>query len=67
MVDIQLNGETRSISATTSLTQLVEQQRLQDKRIAIELNGEVVPRSQFSHIVLRAGDCVEIVHAIGGG
>ena len=67
MISIQLNGETYSVSPATTLAQLVDQLALSQKRIAVELNGAIVPRSQHSHTVLTAADTVEIVTAIGGG
>jgi sulfur carrier protein len=46
---------------------LVERLELQGKRIALERNGEIVPRSQFGVMELRDGDALEIVVAVGGG
>jgi len=46
---------------------LVEHMQLTGKRIAIEKNGDIVPRSQFSEVQLQAGDKLEIVGAVGGG
>lgn len=50
-----------------NITQLLEHLALQDKRIAIERNGEIVPRSKFDEQVLNNGDRLEIVVAVGGG
>jgi sulfur carrier protein len=50
-----------------NVTQLVAILRLTGKRLAIELNGEIVPRSQFSATLLADGDVLEIVGAVGGG
>ena len=65
-MQIHLNGENRHVSADT-LAALLAELKLGDKRIAIELNGEIAPRSQYAHTLLKAGDYIEIVHAIGGG
>lgn len=46
---------------------LVEHMQLTGKRIAIERNGEIVPRSQFAEVPLKLGDRLEIVGAVGGG
>jgi sulfur carrier protein len=51
----------------SSLADLVEQLGLGDKRIAAEVNLEIVPRSQHAALRLNDGDQIEIVHAIGGG
>lgn len=50
-----------------NVTQLMAILRLTGKRLAIELNGEIVPRSQFSATLLADGDVLEIVGAVGGG
>lgn len=57
----QLDGENMTISA------LVVTLNLTGKRVAVEKNGEIVPRSQFDAVNLRDGDKLEIVGAVGGG
>lgn len=64
---IQLNGKTYPLSQQLTLAQLLEQLELTGKRLAVEVNLAIVPRSQHEQHVLQAGDKVEIVHAIGGG
>lgn len=64
---IQLNGQPHPLAAVTTLAQLVEQLELSGKRIAIEVNDELVPRSEHAAHRLDDGDRVEIVQAIGGG
>lgn len=65
---IQLNGQPRDLPGECSLLQLIEQHlRLAGKRLAVEVNGEIVPRSSFASALLHEGDHVEIVQAIGGG
>jgi sulfur carrier protein len=64
---ILLNGEARDIGDDTRLSQLIEQLDLTGKRLAVEVNREIVPRSQHNDYVIRQGDNIEIVHAIGGG
>ncbi len=66
-MQIQLNGEAYSVEPSTTLADLVERLGLTGKRLAIELNLDIVPRSQFAQTRLTEGDRVEIVHAIGGG
>ena len=65
-MEIQLNGEPFSCDDDTTLEQLTHQMGLYGKRIAIELNEEIKPADQFSHIQLKPGDIVEVVQAIGG-
>ncbi len=65
-IDIELNGETRSVSAL-NLAALVTELGLEQRMIAIERNLEVVPKSQYDVTELHAGDRIELVHMIGGG
>lgn len=63
-----INGKTRSFDATNfSVAHLVKNLDLEGKRLAIECNGEIVPRSQFADRQLADGDKLEIVGAVGGG
>ncbi len=64
---IVLNGESREVSATTSLAQLLEQSGFGARRVAVEINRDIVPRSRHAEHLLAEGDRVEIVQAIGGG
>ena len=64
---ILLNGDVRTIDDGTRLSQLIEQLDLTGKRLAVEVNREIVPRSQHQDYTLQEGDNIEIVHAIGGG
>ncbi|MDR5866406.1 sulfur carrier protein ThiS [Halomonas koreensis] len=66
-MQIQLNGEARSLDADVSVAQLVETLGLAGRRIAVEVNEEIVPKSAHGETRLAEGDRVEIVHAIGGG
>ena len=66
-MQVLINGESRSIAAETRLPALLEQLRLGERRLAVELNGAIVPRSTWTDTALREGDRLEIVHAIGGG
>lgn len=66
-MQIQLNGESHAIDREQSVAELVESLGLGGRRIAVELNEDIVPRSQHADTLLSDGDNVEIVHAIGGG
>ena len=63
---ITLNGEPYNASANL-LHDLLQQLELLDKRIAVEFNEEICPRSEWSNQAIQEGDTIEIVHAIGGG
>jgi len=67
MISIQLNGETLDCDTNTTVEQLVKQLDMQDKRLAVEINQNIIPRSTFSEHLLQPQDVVEIVQAIGGG
>lgn len=62
-----LNGEPITLGDTTTIAGLIEQSGLAGKRIAVEINQDIVPRSAHATTLLREGDRVEVVHAIGGG
>ncbi|AYC31119.1 sulfur carrier protein ThiS [Pseudomonas cavernae] len=64
---IQLNGEAFELPAGETLVDLLVRLELTGKRVAVELNLDIVPRSQHASTVLGEGDRVEVVHAIGGG
>lgn len=64
---ITLNGECRALTSKISLKQLVSELGLDNKRLAIEINQEIVPRGKYGATLLQEADQVEIVHAIGGG
>ncbi len=66
-MDIQLNGQPHALPHPGTLLALLQQQGLAERRVAVEVNGEIVPRGQHAHAQLKAGDRVEIVHALGGG
>ena len=64
---VTINGNQTELDDDSSLQQLLQQLKIGEGRIAIELNGEIIPRSQFQQQLLSKGDRVEIVQAIGGG
>lgn len=66
-MDILLNGETRTLAAPVNLIELLREEGLGERRVAIEVNGEIVPRGRHAETTLAEGDKVEIVHALGGG
>ena len=66
-MQIIVNGETQQVEAGCSAQQLVDAMSLTGRRIAMEVNKEIVPRSTYGEFVFSDGDVVEIVHAVGGG
>ena len=67
MIQLTINGQTQHFSASINVTQLIDHLALHGKRIAIERNGEIIPRSRFSEQILTDGDQLEVVVAVGGG
>lgn len=64
---ITVNGIERSCADSSLLTDLLAELDLVGRRIAIERNGEIVPRSLHASVTLQPGDQIEIVVAVGGG
>jgi len=67
VISVSINGEVRQLDNPISIATLLEQMHLTGKRIALERNGEILPRGQFNHQLLADGDRLEIVVAVGGG
>jgi len=66
-ITVTLNGAPRELPAALTFGQLVESLELAGRRIAIERNGEIVPRSTFADARVADGDRIEVVVAVGGG
>ncbi len=64
---VTLNGEARRIAAPASVAQLLAQIGLDTRKVAVERNEAIVPRSAYGQTWLADGDALEIVHFIGGG
>jgi len=67
MTTIILNGENKQIDKDTNIAQLLQSLDLSNKRLAVEINQQIIPRSNFTSHKLNELDKVEIVQAIGGG
>ena len=66
-MNIIINGEPKGYPSDTSIDTLLESLDLKNQRVAMEINKEIVPRSEYENYILSDGDAVEIVRAIGGG
>lgn len=64
---VWVNGEPMTLESPLSVEKLIGRMALQGKRVAVERNGEIVPRSRFGQESLIEGDRLEIVVAVGGG
>lgn len=67
MISLIINGEPRQFARPLNCSDLLQELELGGKRVAIERNGEIVPRSRFPEQALADGDKLEIVVAVGGG
>ncbi len=67
MMLVTLNGESRSVAPGTSIAQLAEGLGLDPRKIAVERNLAIVPRSTLAEVLVEDGDQLEIVHFVGGG
>ena len=67
MAKIQLNGKKIKVSKDINIEDLIKKYRLDEKKIAIELNGEILPKSYYGKKKLKNNDKIEIVQFIGGG
>lgn len=66
-MELIVNGESKNLPEPLSVAELVNELGVTGRRIALELNGEIVPRGEFEATMLAPGDKLEIVQAIGGG
>lgn len=66
-ITLTINGETRRFEAPLTVAALMAQMGLETRKVAIECNRAIVPRSQHASQQLAEGDAVEIVEFIGGG
>lgn len=66
-MQLVINGQPQYFDNVNNIQQLLESLSLQNRRIAIECNGEIIPRSTFPSRTLAEGDQLEIIVAVGGG
>lgn len=66
-IEIAINGEPRGVAAGSTISALLASLGLDTRKVAVERNAEIVPRSTYATAALAPGDRLEIVHFIGGG
>ncbi len=64
---ILLNGQEKSFSTPVTISALLQEMGFSERRVAVEVNREIVPRSRHGEVELKDNDRVEVVFAIGGG
>ena len=67
MITITLNGEPRELDRETVLDELIDIFAMPKKRVAVELNQDVVRRNEWQNTLVKDGDKLEVVHLVGGG
>ena len=67
MAKIQLNGKQFVLNKKYSLISLLKKFKINEKKVAVELNGKIVNKNKFSSTVIKNKDKLEVVHFIGGG
>lgn len=67
MIQLLINGQAESVEEGLTVSDLLQRRGLAGKRLAVERNGEIVPRGCHAETVLADGDRLEIVVAVGGG
>jgi sulfur carrier protein len=66
-IRVTVNGEPREVAAAATIADLLAQIGVDTRKVAVERNFEIVPRSTYAATALAAGDELEVVHFIGGG
>jgi thiamine biosynthesis protein ThiS len=64
---IQLNGKTKSIAQTASITTILKEYKLNPFAVVVEINQTAVDKSAFDTTIINNGDCIEILQFVGGG
>ena len=67
MIRIQLNGQSKALEDSLTIEHLVRLLELKNPNIAVALNYDVIPRSEFQKVTVKDGDKIEIIRPVGGG
>lgn len=64
---VKVNGQERILDQEMTVAEFVEQEQYIIARIAVEINGEIIPKATYSQVVIHSGDVIEVVSFVGGG
>lgn len=64
---VHINGEEKTGYENSSVWEMLQRENYDRERIAVEINGDIVSKSEYREVVLRAGDVIEVVSFVGGG
>ncbi|MFZ9963023.1 MAG: sulfur carrier protein ThiS [Burkholderiales bacterium] len=67
MILVQINGVEKVFATEVNLEWVIDSLSLQNKKIAVEINEQIIPRSEYTKTLIKSGDIIEIVAAVGGG
>ena len=67
LIKIELNGKPLEIEPGTTIGKLIDQRGIERRMVAVEHNGEIIPRYEFDETEISAGDRLELLHMVGGG
>jgi len=67
MISVQINGEEKVFATEVNLEWVIDSLSLLNKKIAVEINEQIIPRSEYTKTLIKRGDIIEIVAAVGGG
>lgn len=67
MISVRINGQLKTFEEPLTLDELLQALEVSSPAIAIAINSEIVPRSEFQRVKVRNRDQIEIIHAVGGG
>ena len=66
-ISVQINGEPRRVTSGATIAAMLSELGLDEKRVAVERNREIVPRATLGQVEVADGDAFEIIHFVGGG
>ena len=64
---ITLNGKKQKLREEMPLSRLLAEFKVEERAVAIEVNGNIIPRSEFSNLEIKEGDTIELLRVVGGG
>ncbi|MBI4649833.1 sulfur carrier protein ThiS [Candidatus Desantisbacteria bacterium] len=67
MIKVVINGENRIIDSNLNITQLLKELNLDIRKLAVEVNIKIIPKTDYDSIKINNGDKIEIIHLVGGG
>ncbi|CAN5825434.1 sulfur carrier protein ThiS [soil metagenome] len=67
LIEVELNGKPLEVTDGTTIGSLLDDREIERRMVAVELNGEIIPRYEFDDTRLKSGDHLELLQMVGGG